>query len=127
MGSVSLDPHDRWSTTPRLAWLWAGVLLPPAAWAVHLTAGYAMAAFVCEPRAAWPFYLLSIAALAVALWGGWISRGIRWDSADEPEEAPTSRARGRFMALSGVLLSGLFSVAILAQTVPIFVLEPCRY
>lgn len=124
---VSVDPHDRWSTLPRLGWLWAGVLLPPVAWVVHLSITYAMASFVCHPPVTWPLYLVSVAALGLSLWGGWISRGIRQASADETGDAPNSTARARFMAQSGLLLSGIFSLAILAQTIPMFVLEPCRF
>jgi len=124
---VSLDPHDRWSTSPRVAWLWAGVLLPPFAWTVHLGIAYALSGGLCESRAMWPFYLLSAVTLGIAAAGGWIAHSIRRGTADEPEEAPNSRARGRFMALSGVLLSVIFMLAILAQTIPMFVLEPCRY
>ena len=125
--SVSLDPNDRWSTAPRIYRLWAGVLLAPLAWTAHLGAAYAMSAAVCSPPASWPFLLLSAAALGVALAGGAIAWGVRDRTADEPEDAPTARARGRFMTLAGILLSAMFSLAILAQAIPIFVLEPCTY
>lgn len=124
---LSLDAQDRWSTAPRIYWLWAGVLLPPVAWALHLNIAYAMSAAVCSPPVRWPFFLVSAIALGPALGGGWISWRLRRDTADEPEDAPTSRARGRFMALSGVLLSVIFSLSILAQTIPVLVLEPCPY
>lgn len=124
---VSLDPHDRWSTAPRLRLLWTGLLLPAAAWVAHLGVVYPMASAVCAPSSRWLFYAVSAAALALALAGGWVAWSIRRTTAREPEDAPNSRARGRFMAFGGMLLSGIFSLAIVAQTIPIVVLEPCRY
>src|SRR5690606_9900923 len=114
-------------TAPRIYRLWAGVLLAPVAWAVHLCVIYAMSSFVCTPPVLWPFYLSSGVALLVALAGGWTAWGVWKRTEDEPEEAPTSRARGRFMTLGGLLMTGLFVIAILAQTIPMFLLEPCRY
>lgn len=125
--NISLDPHDRWSTPPRLRRLWMGILLPAAGWVAHLGIMYPLAASACSPSTIWVFFVVSAAALAMALGGGWIARGVRERTADEPEDAPGSRARGRFMALSGLLLSALFSTAIVAQTIPMFLLEPCRY
>lgn len=124
---ISLDPQDRWSTAPRIYRLWAGLLLAPLAWAAHLTLVYAMSSAVCSPPVLWPFFLASAAALATAIAGGWIAWGVWKRSEYEPEEAPTSRARGRFMTLGGMLLTGLFAVAIVAQTIPMFVLVPCQY
>lgn len=124
---VSLDPHDRWSTAPRIYWLWAGVLLPAAAWAAQLSVLYGMSAAVCAPPRAWPFYVVSLAALGLSGWGGRISFTLRQASSDEPEDAPDSMGRGRFMATGGMLLSAVFSLAILAQIIPILLLDPCHY
>jgi hypothetical protein len=124
---VSLDAQDRWSTPPRIHRLWAGVLLPPVAWAAHLTAAYPMSAALCSPSWLWVFYAASLVALSVSVGGGLVAWRVRREAEGEPETAPSSRARGRFMALGGVLLSGMFSLAILAQAIPLFVLEPCRY
>ena len=124
---ISLDADDRWSTPPRVHRLWSGVLLPPIAWLLHLSLAYAMSAVVCTPPVMWPFFVLSAAALAVAIAGGGIAWRVKRDAAGEPEHAPTSRARGMFMAVCGIMLSAVFALAIVAQTIPMFVLEPCQF
>jgi len=44
----------------------------------------------------------------------------------DPEDLEgTGLARGRFMALTGLLVSALFFLLILAQTIPIFFIDPC--
>jgi hypothetical protein len=123
---IRFESTDRWSTAPRIYHLWAGVLLAPLAWALHLGVGYALSAAVCTPPTRWPFFLLSGAAFAVAGTGGWIAWRVRRDTGDEPEDAPDARARGRFMTVAGILLSVMFLLAIAAQTIPMFLLEPCR-
>jgi hypothetical protein len=123
---VSIDASDRWSTGPRVYALWAGVLLAPIAWALQLTIAYAMADSVCTAPGTILYYVLTGGALAAATAGGVIAWRVRQQPYDTSEEAADSVGRGRFMALSGMLLSLVFGLAIVAQTIPLLMLPPCR-
>ena len=112
---------DPWSTPPRLYRVWAGVLLAPAAWAVHLTVGYALAAMLCTPSGYLALVALTAIAAAVAAAGGYLAWSLRSKAA---ETGGDSERRGRFMAVAGMLLSVLFLLAILSQVIPLAAL-PC--
>jgi hypothetical protein len=116
-----------WSEPRRLIELWAGVLLPPVAWALHLTLTYMLSAFACDPPWVFSFHVVSILALAMSLYGGWIGWRLWARVQDGPENEGGSVGRSRFMAISAVALSALFALVILAQWFPSFIIEPCRY
>jgi hypothetical protein len=103
-----------------------GVLGPPLAWALLLTVLYALVASDCEGMSRALLLGLCAATLAVSLAGGLVAhrmyRGLR--------EAPGARVdpvagRERFMALSGMLLSLLFALLIVATAIPHFFLRTC--
>jgi MFS family permease len=116
-----------WSEPRRVAELWAGVLLPPVAWAVHLTSTYALSAFACDPPWSLVFHVLPVAMLAVCFYGGWLGWRLWRLVQDGPENEGGNVGRSRFMAISAVWMSALFALVILAQWFPSFVYEPCRY
>ena len=88
----------------------AGVLAGPMAWAVDLQARYALVSYVCANHAGWMMWLISLAAFALALLGVFCS----------------SRVQVRFMALSGMLISGMFALAIAAMAIPDLFLRACE-
>jgi hypothetical protein len=110
-----------------VAELWAGVLLPPVAWALQLTVTYILSAFACEPPWDLSFHVVTILALGASLYGGWLGWRLWTRVQDGPENEGGNVGRSRFMAVSAVALSALFSLVILAQWFPTFVYEPCRY
>lgn len=123
---VETHPRDRWSTPPHIVRLWMGVLLAPAAWAMHFTISYALSGFACAPPQSWGLHLSTVVAAIIALGGGYLGWAVRRETAEEPEGASDSMARGRFMATAGVVMSALFLLVILAQAIPLLLLEPCR-
>lgn len=108
--------------------LWAGILLPALAWAIHLNVSYAAVNPSCEGDWEWPFHLVTIAALLVAAFGlmlalkSWEWTGREWPSGRDGSVL----GRSRFMAVAGLLLGCLFILLIIAQYIPGFFLHPCQ-
>ena len=101
--------------------LWFGILSGPVAWAINLQLRYALVSWACGRKAGWfftliglPFFLVCCAG-AFAAWRGW-TRG---------REEGSFPDRVRFMALSGLALSLIFALTIVASTIPDFFLRPC--
>ena len=117
--------------------LWFGVLAGPIAWSVHLLVSYTLVTLVCKAGFHGSMILgvsgvgvlvafVTLMPALVTLYAGtvayrtWRRTGggalIAADQRDEPSS---------FLALSGVVLSGLFFLAIVLAAVPAFVLPPC--
>jgi hypothetical protein len=107
--------------------LWTAVLTPPTAWFLSLLANFALAPWACARFGKTPIFAVAAAALALsaaagfAAWRMWRQRGI-----DPPGESGGTIAHERSLAMAGVLLSGMFVVVIVAQTVPDVMLGSCR-
>ncbi len=131
---------------------WTGVLLAfgvfggGTAWVLHLGLSYASVPWVCAEGATWVLHLLTTVTvlLSAAATGASIAVWRRPPStggarpADEGEAgvpaadvtalARTSDRTTRFLALAGMILSGFFLVLILAEGMPLLLLEnPCAY
>jgi hypothetical protein len=108
-------------------WLWLGFLLPPVAWAIQLQTVYLTSEYGCQSNDFMPNNVVSVLALMFALIGGlvswwnWLDSGRKWKS---DEAGPV--ARSRFMAILGILMSALFTLAIFAQWLPKLVGVPCE-
>jgi hypothetical protein len=105
---------------------WAGVLLGPAAWALHLQASYMLATFACEDVWRITFHVTALVTLALALAGAYIGRA-NWRASRRTGPEGLRVDRSRFMALSGIVLSLFFALVIVAQWIPTLFIEPCRY
>lgn len=109
-----------------LAALWFGLLAGPAAWFVHLNVSYSLVRLICRGGEGWLLHLTTLATLVLAGAGVWMAWST-WRRIGEP--AVTSgggtAGRTRFMALSGIALSGFFFGVILLASIPGFVLHPC--
>jgi len=95
--------------------LWIGALAGPIAWAADLQARYALVKYVCANGAEWIMWVLTLAALivtgcgALCSWRGWVD--------DTP--------RVRFMAIGGLMIAGMFALAIIAMTIPDIFMRAC--
>lgn len=121
--------------------LFAGMVIAPTAWSLQVLIGYGFAAYACYPtdRAlAAPLWenLRTIVGLVSAVlwlllfvgcgiaWGNW--KATRSQSNVHPRttiQAGTGRAR--FMALCGVMVSGLFAIVLLFTSIGIFWVPSC--
>jgi len=115
--------------------LWFGVLTGPLAWLVHLTVSYVLASLTC--LRVWPGFTIfgwsgglvmmivfTLAMLALIATAGWLAFQ-HWRRLSRRTDG---RGNGfdRWMAFSGVLVSGMFFVAVLYAGLPAVILQPCR-
>lgn len=106
--------------------LWLGIVGGPIAWLVYLQASYVLAPSACIAgnKSALGIALL-IALIATLLitfmsWREWHATG-----ANAVTDEGNAISRGRFMALSGLGISALSALLVLASGIPIFVLGAC--
>ncbi len=113
--------------------LWFGLGAGPIAWGFHLIGSYVLVPFSCSLGTVLPIHLLTLVtgiitlASAIIAFIAWRRSGTDLE-ADLGAESDLDRpaARSGFMALSGVLLSGLFLLLILAEGTGPFFLPPCE-
>lgn len=119
--------------------LWFGMFGSPVIWSIHLILGYTFSEAACTAGllnftiagadgVMLVLILWTLLAMAGILWNGWWSyRSWRHYAALNPEEEHPLQAfdRDEFLALSGLLLSGIFFLLLLINLYPFFVLRPC--
>ena len=98
--------------------LWTGVLASPFAFAVAFTTKYAMVDWICDHKAEWIFWAITVFALLVCIFGAFES----WRGLKNGEDTK----RVRFMGYGGLALTALFATSIIAMTVPHFYLGACE-
>jgi hypothetical protein len=107
--------------------LWAGVLLPPFAWFLNLLIGYTLVPWACATGRQFALHWMTLAMLLLASAGGFIAWRHRQPTGDgQLDKAGDILARSRFMAIGGLLSSTMFFLAILAQSIPSFILSACE-
>jgi hypothetical protein len=119
---------DRWSPLTRAA-LWFALLGPPLAWTGQLVLGYGVEEADCGKAGthwvlhttAWEAALLALAG-AVGL-GGLLAAVALWRGSERQE--PDPRGRIWFLAVSALLIDGLFLALILLTGIGALVLDPC--
>jgi hypothetical protein len=120
------DQPRTWQEPRTLLSQWAGVLLGPLGWALHLQVSYTLATFACDDPWRLSVHAMFVASLAIALAGAYI--GWRnWQASQEAGPEGNRLERSRFMAVSGIVLSAFFALVIVAQWIPTLFMEPCRY
>ena len=124
---MTVDPRTDIPDARHLRALWAGLLLAPIAFLINLELAYALVPPACSSHNLLPVHLTHLACLLltviglVTAWRTWKTVGAHW-----PGEAGDPLARSRFMAATGLLVSGMFVLVILAQWIPSFILDPCQ-
>lgn len=120
------DETPRFSRWPGLLSLSLGVLLGPVAALVNQELIYVTNMWACGQGTQWAMHIVPIVCLLVAIgagllaWRDWhrVGRGIE-------EASATVDSRTRFLALSGMGISALSALVILAQWLAIFVFAAC--
>jgi hypothetical protein len=121
------DPRSRIFEPKRIAALWGGLLLAPAAFATNLQVGYLLVHPACLKNDMSLLHLVQILCLIAALAGALIAwRVWRKEGPGFPGEAGSRGERSRFMARIGVWMSALFALVIVSQAVPSFMLDQCQ-
>lgn len=107
---------------------WFALLGAAVAWMLHLSLTYPLTAFYCDNGAAYALFVISgvtgLAAVAAGVAGWW---GYRRLPEEEREGLSRESSRRGFMLYLGILLSGLFLLAIILATIPMLVLDPCTF
>lgn len=122
----------------RLGSLWGSLATGAVIWSLHLVVSYALVSLACErgllqatwgglTLARWVTIGLTVLAAFAVLFAGVVAhrnwrqlRRTRTTNGDEPG------GRFRFMALMGVLLNGIFLLAIVVSFFPIIFLPLCE-
>ncbi|HET6580196.1 MAG TPA: hypothetical protein VFG66_17900 [Gemmatimonadales bacterium] len=122
--------------------LWFGLFGAPVVWSIQLMLNYGLVTHSCfpasEPRTT-PLFgglrttvlLAGAVALAIALaagvtaWRSW--RATRHEHPGGQESLlEVGEGRTRFMALAGMLVSGLFVLGVIMNAIPLFIMPLCR-
>jgi hypothetical protein len=105
---------------------WIGILGGPLVWLVFLQLNYMLAPSACLSQNKVMLGIVTVVALfgtvapAFAAWRAWHHTG-----ATGQTEEGGAIGRSRFMALSGIGLSALFALVVLASAIPIIFLGAC--
>lgn len=97
--------------------LWIGVSAGIALWAVHLNGMAALTPYVCHSGNTIWFHALSVGTLiptllaAIPCWRAWRSEG--------------GLGGVQYLGAVGVLLNAIFALAIIAEWVPVFMIDSC--
>jgi hypothetical protein len=107
--------------------LWTGILAGPVAWALDLTASYALVKWTCTTRRGAMMHAITPAALALVGIGALLSvLALRQTAADGPDDGGLPRQRARFMAVLGLTSCALFGLTIVAGAIPRWVFDACQ-
>jgi hypothetical protein len=124
---VTVDPRTDIPDARVLRALWIGVLLPPAAFLINLEVAYALVPPACHSRSVVVVHLVHLICLGLAIFGGLVAaRSWRQSGSTWPGDAGGPISRTRFMSGLGMLLGLQFTLVILAQWIPTFLLDPCQ-
>jgi len=108
--------------------LWFAVLAPGTAWFVHLVGTYILVPWTCMAGGRGLMIGGSAVLGAITISAGWIS-WLLWRGLDRAERDNVLErmegSRSAFMVFAGLLSSGLFLLAIILGTIPVFFIDPC--
>jgi len=108
--------------------LWFAVLAPGTAWFIHLVVTYILVPWTCTAGGRGLMIGGSAVLGAVTVFAGWTA-WLLWRRLDRAErESVLERMEGSrtgFMVFAGLLFSGIFLLAIILGTIPLFFIDPC--
>jgi hypothetical protein len=97
--------------------LWSGILVPPAAFLLHLQINYSLVPWACVTGRLIVLHAATVGTVALAASGS-VAAAKAWRRADG--------GRSEFMAFLGIMGSALFLLVIIAQAIPVFIIGPCQ-
>src|SRR5919198_943678 len=123
---MTVDTEQAFFERQGIGWLCFGLLAPPLAFLCNLQLSYILVRQACISGHQGVLHLVSSGALLLAVGGG-VSAWYNRRQAGQAQSSTTGvLQRSRFMAETGLLGSGLFSLAIVAQWLPNFIFNACQ-
>ena len=113
--------------TPRLEFaVWWGLAAGPLAWGLDLGSSYAVAPHACSTGHHYVLHVITWVCFLVAL-SGFVLAFMIHRRLPQPANAEGHLPRDRafFLSLLGITMSLGFSIVIIAETVPRWILDPC--
>ena len=113
--------------TPRLEFaVWWGLAAGPLAWGLDLGSSYAVAPHACSTGHYYVLHVITWICFLIAL-SGFVIALMSHRRLPRPASAEGHLPRDRafFLSLLGITMSLGFSVVIIAETVPRWILDPC--
>src|SRR5947209_5935715 len=98
--------------------LWYGIFIGPLTLAASQLLGFILVPWCCATGLHAYLWIAPAIALLLTLEGTYVC----WRESQEQHD----QEYGHFLALGGMLLSLMFALAIIAQTIPTFILTPCQ-
>ena len=124
---MTVDTEQAFFQRQGRGWLWFGLLAAPLAFLLNLQLSYILVRQACVSGHHGVLHLVPLGALLLAAGGG-VSAWYNWRRTGQAQSSTTGGVlqRSRFMAEMGLLGSGLFILAIVAQWLPNFILNACQ-
>ena len=124
---MTMDLGTRVADGTRIGALWAANLLGPVAVLASLQVSYMFADRACQTGDMLPVHLTALTALLAAVLGGTIGwrEWHRWGASPAGEDGGPE-GRSRFLALAGLVNSGLGALLIAAQWSATLFFHPCQ-
>jgi hypothetical protein len=110
---------------PAIASQVLGLILPPVAFGADLIISYSLVQHACSTGHHYILHVVTVIALVVALFSGFLSWRQYLLARDANDEGGSPLDRAHFLALMGMLTSLTFTIVIIANAVPRWVLHPC--
>jgi hypothetical protein len=133
MSQQALPETDRVRADPGPWRVWFALLGSAAAWAVHFLVFYGLVEFGCgglQGGAVMGLSFISALLLLAGLLGLAVVAGsalaarLVWREGRAADDDARAE-RDRYIGLASLVLSGIFALAILAETIPAALLSPC--
>jgi hypothetical protein len=109
------------------ALIWWTMFAGPFAWACDLGFSYALEQHTCSTGHHYVLHVITVVCALIALNGfaaGWTAYRVLPEDASEEGDRPLDRTH--FQVLFGIVFSLAFTVVILAEAVPRWILNPCQ-
>ena len=121
-------PHARTRDDgePGLLTQWTGLLLAPAAFFAHLQIGYVLVPRACRYHQEIWLHVVGVLSVVVAAVGLLVAWRVWQGTRDASGEAGGPMPRARFLGGTGLGVSGLLVLLLIAQWVPAFFISPCQ-
>ncbi len=121
------DAMQYFSTTKAKLILFGSVMLAPIMFLTHELVNYIFVPWACSAAGKVPIYLMTAGSLVLAALGAWTAyRSWRDAGGGLTFELGGVIGRTRFIGFVGTLFGGLFFLAIIATSVPNWIMDACH-